>query len=200
MSVEDYNNGLIVGLSMKGLPYGVMQSWQPKSVTNANTSSITIDFDRYIPDPEVENYINALYFIYTYIEDQYTASILGWERVNLTTITFLLNDFFSCNGMITIVYNTQQGNLDALPSFVVNYVPTGVPQVIYYKPNFKALTLGIFTPKVISMEYLAGDTICALYNPVLADLGQSLDISLSPFTPAIIETYLSDASFNLILE
>ena len=198
MSVEDYNNGLIVGLSMKGLPYGVMQSWQPKSVTNANTSSITIDFDRYIPDPEVENYINALYFIYTYIEDQYTASILGWERVNLTTITFLLNDFFSCNGMITIVYNTQQGNLDALPSFVVNYVPTGVPTVIYRKgfistplPTWILSVLGTPTDHYYALSKLV---------PTEDDFTEALPPAFDAWSFAELGTGFDDSNYTITLE
>lgn len=141
MSSQDFNNGFITGLAMKGIPYGVAQSWQPESVSNDDTESITIDFGRHIPEVEVESYVNALYFTATYIEDQFIVAILGWERINDTTIKFLTTNYFSCNGIVNILYNTKQGNLDALPSFVVNYEPDGVPIIRYYKYTINDLDI-----------------------------------------------------------
>lgn len=159
MSTADFNNGLITGLALKGIPYGVTVSWQPKSIINDDTQSITIDFDRYIPDIEIENYIDALYFISTYIQDQFLIKIKGWERVNQSTIKFLLDNYFSCNGILTIIYNTKQGNLDSLPSFVVNYSPTGVPILVYLKcdlKNVKTLSLkqGLFEIALNVSDYI----------------------------------------------
>lgn len=177
MSSKDFNNGLITGLAMKGIPYGVSQSWQPKSVSNDDTQSITIDFGREIPEIEVENYIDALYFTATYIQNQFLIDILGWERINDTTIKFLTTNYFSCNGVVNIMYNTKQGNLDALPSFVVNYYPEGVPIIWYRKIN---INYSIDMTSISGFNYELIDSIDNnLILPVLNNMQETLPIDLT---------------------
>jgi hypothetical protein len=178
---------------MKGIPYGVAQSWQPESVSNDDTESITIDFGRDIPEVEVGNYIDALYFTATYIQSQYLIEILGWERINDTTIKFLTTNYFSCNGVVNIMYNTKQGDLDALPSFVVNYYPDGVPILIYRKLNNPSISLEYPSLELDNVDFIVSNEEVLNYN-----LDYPIDNNMTEYVSSCnVSVNLNDITFNV---
>ncbi|MDW7669939.1 MAG: hypothetical protein SCJ93_14035 [Bacillota bacterium] len=189
MSSQDFNNGFITGLAMKGIPFGVAQSWQPESITNDDTESINIDFGRHIPEVEIESYIDALYFTATYIQDQYLIEILGWERINDTTIKFLTTNYFSCNGVVNIMYNTKQGDLDALPSFVVNYYPDGVPMILYRKfgVNYEISLISSVGLSYNMSHQINNSLITPILNPLSETFPEDLSILTTGLDYGIIE-------------
>jgi hypothetical protein len=99
------------------------------------------------------------------------------------------------------MYNTKQGDLDALPSFVVNYYPDGVPILIYRKfenlRNVLTYTLptvfaevrgeGTFTTKFytpVTNNYNYNSNIANINLPLLTvDFGQSISMSTDVYIP-----------------
>lgn len=202
MSAQDYNNGLIMGMAMKGLPYGKYYSWQPESVSNDDTASVTINFGRYIPDLDLEDYINALYFIKTFGCDQSVVSILGWERVDGTTIKFLLEDYFSCNGTILIAYNKLLGNIDSVPNFTYPFEPVGVPIVIYIQETDLADGFDFFVLDAIAYTNGFADAVgLSLRTPVEPSVSDSLSgCEFNIITPISLTNGFSEGTVQTVFE
>lgn len=183
---------------MKGLPYGKYYSWQPESVSNDDTASVTINFGRAIPDINLNDYINALYFIKTFADEQSGLDILGWERVDGTTIKFLLEDYFSCNGTILIAYNKLLGSIDNVPNFTVPYEPDGVPVVIYLQETIDDM---LTIQADISLTNVLSESISSFLKTPL-ESGLSEDISGQTLTKVTynLTNNLSEGTVQTLLE
>ena len=200
MSNKDFNNGLVLGLSLKGLPYGIHADYKP-DVSNNDTFSIIIDFK--IPIDELpENFNQRSLWFYGQQEildelDHMELTPLSWERINDHTIKFHFNDFKDLIPPMTIL-GTNYDGIDMgsikMPFFKVEYEPYGVPRRVKITEEIA----GIDFAYVFDCQ-LTDDLDANVLIPINSNPDEIININMGPIT-FNYGSSIDDDLFNIVLE
>lgn len=114
MSSIDYNNGLIVGLALRGLPYKAKGEDFVESIVNISETETLITFTTGIEDVDLEHNIYSFYVMakYYWIMETYPINSVLKTATNQIKLTHV--DFSDCDGIITIGYNGKTGSIRTL--------------------------------------------------------------------------------------
>jgi hypothetical protein len=87
------------------------------------------------------------------------------------------------------MYNTKQGDLDALPSFVVNYYPDGVPMILYRKfgVNYEISLISSVGLSNNMSHQINNSLITPILNPLSETFPEDLSILTTGLDYGIIE-------------
>lgn len=111
MSSLDYNNGLIVGLALRGLPYKATGEDFVQSIVNISNTQTLITFTTDIQDFVSDDNIYSFYVMAKFYWTMETYPILSIVKTTSNQILLTHTDFSDCDGIITIGYDAKTGTI-----------------------------------------------------------------------------------------